>query len=41
MPHFVIVLKLYINLFNLSRSDNKMSIFEEDGALKQVHSITC
>ena len=29
MPHFMIVLILYINLFNLSRIRKKMSIFEE------------
>ena len=35
MPHFMIVLILYINLFNLSRIKKKMSFLEEYGDFKK------
>ena len=37
MPHFIIVLILYINLFNLS--DNKMPVFEEYRAFNMLLQI--
>ena len=37
MPHFIIVLILYINLLNFSWIKQKRSILEEYGAFKQKH----
>ena len=38
MPHFMIVLILYMNLLNLSWIKIKMSIFEEYGAFNPLWS---